>query len=324
MKGLLPLTAVLFAVVAQPAAAAFPGTNGQIAIERQRAGGAAIATVNGDGTGDRDGVIDIGPRDGDPSWSPDGRRLAFTSTRDGNEEIYVWDTDTGALTRLTFDPARDRDPAWSPDGTRLASAASATATRSSTSCPPPAEPPGSRRPCGRPAAGLVARPARSPSPGNRRNSTSTSMDDNGAGVRRVTQEPRPDPIRPGPRPATGSLTSTPHDSGGYDVHAIDRTGRTRAPSRTGPLTSTPRLVARRHAHRLRDRLSARPAGLGHALQRAASPASPPRSAVAPNQTGRRCLRPSPARTSAGRSRSRRSTRGCSWRRRRRRRPPRAH
>ena len=119
MKGLLPLTAVLFALGAQPAAAAFPGTNGLIAIERQGPGGAAIATVNGDGTGDRDGVIAVGPRDGDPSWAPDGRHLAFTSTRHGNEEIYVHDTDSGVLTRVTFDPARDRDPAWSPDGTRL-------------------------------------------------------------------------------------------------------------------------------------------------------------------------------------------------------------
>ena len=40
---------------------------------------------------------------------------------------------------VTFDPARDRDPAWSPDGTRLVFAERcATATRSSTSSPPPA------------------------------------------------------------------------------------------------------------------------------------------------------------------------------------------
>jgi hypothetical protein len=118
VKGVLPSTAVLLAVVAQPAAAAFPGTNGRIAMERQGPVNGAVATVNGDGTGDRARVIE-GPQNGDPAWAPDGRRLAFTHTRDGNEEIYVYDSDSGAQTRVTFDPARDRDPAWSPDGTRL-------------------------------------------------------------------------------------------------------------------------------------------------------------------------------------------------------------
>ena len=119
MKGVLPSTAVLLAVVAQPAAAAFPGTNGQIAVERPGPSGVAIATVNADGTGDRIALDTAGAQNRDPSWAPDGRRLAFTSTRDGNEEIYVWDSDSGVQTRITSDAARDRDPAWSPDGTRL-------------------------------------------------------------------------------------------------------------------------------------------------------------------------------------------------------------
>jgi len=120
MKGLLASTAVLLAVVAQPADAAFPGTDGPIGMERRGGGGARIAMVNADGTRDRNAVIAVGPEDRDPSWAPDGRRLAFTSTRDGNEEVYVLDTDSGAQTRLTFGAARDHDPAWSPDGSRLA------------------------------------------------------------------------------------------------------------------------------------------------------------------------------------------------------------
>ena len=120
MKGvLLPLTAVLLTVGAQPAAAAFPGTNGLIALERHSGTGVDIATVNGDGTGDRSGVISGAPFIRDPSWAPDGRRLAFSSDGDGNDEIYVYDTDSGVRTRVTFDPAPDREPAWSPDGTRL-------------------------------------------------------------------------------------------------------------------------------------------------------------------------------------------------------------
>jgi Tol biopolymer transport system component len=55
-----------------------------------------------------------------PTWSPDGKRIAFTSKRDGNWEIYVVDRDGRNLSRLTFDPADDTNPAWSPDGTRIA------------------------------------------------------------------------------------------------------------------------------------------------------------------------------------------------------------
>jgi Tol biopolymer transport system component len=49
-----------------------------------------------------------------PSWSPDGTRLAFTSERDGNRELYVMNADGSGLSRLTDDPAEDSQPVWSP------------------------------------------------------------------------------------------------------------------------------------------------------------------------------------------------------------------
>ena len=49
-----------------------------------------------------------------PSWSPDGTRIAFASSRDGNVEIYVMDADGTNLVRLTNDPAEDSSPAWRP------------------------------------------------------------------------------------------------------------------------------------------------------------------------------------------------------------------
>ncbi len=56
-----------------------------------------------------------------PSWSPDGQRLAFTSIdQSGHIDLYVYDTETGMLQRLTHDLYDDRDPAWSPDGRRIA------------------------------------------------------------------------------------------------------------------------------------------------------------------------------------------------------------
>ena len=55
-----------------------------------------------------------------PSWSPDGTRLCFVSTRDGNSELYVMNRDGSNLTRLTNHPAIDVSPTWSPSGTQIA------------------------------------------------------------------------------------------------------------------------------------------------------------------------------------------------------------
>jgi Tol biopolymer transport system component/C-terminal processing protease CtpA/Prc len=51
-----------------------------------------------------------------PLFSPDGRRLAFTSTRSGNGDVYVLTLATGELTRLTFDDASELVTGWSADG----------------------------------------------------------------------------------------------------------------------------------------------------------------------------------------------------------------
>jgi len=55
-----------------------------------------------------------------PAWSPDGSALAFSSTRDGQPEIYRMNADGSGVRRLTVHPAIDEQPAWSPDGARLA------------------------------------------------------------------------------------------------------------------------------------------------------------------------------------------------------------
>ena len=47
-------------------------------------------------------------------WSPDGTKIAFTSQRDGNLEIWVMDADGSNQTRLTNNVYPDEDAAWSP------------------------------------------------------------------------------------------------------------------------------------------------------------------------------------------------------------------
>ena len=51
-----------------------------------------------------------------PLYSPDGRQLAFISTRTGNGDIYLLTFATGELKRLTFDDALDQLDGWSRDG----------------------------------------------------------------------------------------------------------------------------------------------------------------------------------------------------------------
>ena len=58
--------------------------------------------------------------DGWPTWSPDGKRIAFMSDRAGNWDIWVINVDGSGRTRLTTHPADDEHPAWSPDGKKIA------------------------------------------------------------------------------------------------------------------------------------------------------------------------------------------------------------
>jgi Tol biopolymer transport system component/C-terminal processing protease CtpA/Prc len=54
-----------------------------------------------------------------PLYSPDGQRLAFTSSRTGNGDVYVLRLATGQVTRLTFDDASELVSGWSSDGSAI-------------------------------------------------------------------------------------------------------------------------------------------------------------------------------------------------------------
>ena len=55
-----------------------------------------------------------------PTWSPDGRHIAFSAIRNGFSDLYVFDLETKAIRPLTADAYADLQPAWSPDGKRIA------------------------------------------------------------------------------------------------------------------------------------------------------------------------------------------------------------
>jgi Tol biopolymer transport system component len=52
-------------------------------------------------------------------FSPDGRTIAYHSTREGDSEIFLHHLDGSPETRITDDPGWDMCPEWSPDGSRI-------------------------------------------------------------------------------------------------------------------------------------------------------------------------------------------------------------
>jgi Tol biopolymer transport system component len=78
-----------------------------------------IYVMNADGSGTRR-LTHSAAYDGEPAWSPDGRKIAFRSTRNGNREIYLMNADGSSQRNLTRNPANDVRPSWSPDGRRIA------------------------------------------------------------------------------------------------------------------------------------------------------------------------------------------------------------
>ena len=98
-----------------------------IAFSSDRDGNREIYAMNADGSNVRrltntGGVVSDVQLDGldaDPAWSPDGRRIAFNSNRDGDYEIYVMNADGSGQRNLTDNASLDALPAWSPDGREI-------------------------------------------------------------------------------------------------------------------------------------------------------------------------------------------------------------
>lgn len=128
LSALLVLVALLLA--AAPAGAAFPGANGLIAFDAAPVSETHephIRLINPDGTGER--ALPGSEDDFFPTWSPDGRQLAFWHW-DWDDQaaagVYLTNADGSGRRRLAWLPFGMYRVAWSPDG-RVIAASSGSA-----------------------------------------------------------------------------------------------------------------------------------------------------------------------------------------------------
>ena len=111
------LGAVVCAVllgVAPVGRASFPGRRGRSCSRRRSRGDREIYVARADGSGRVDLTNDP-HADITPSWSADGRRIAFASDRSGWMEIYVMNADGSGLVQVTHDGAYADDPRFTAD-----------------------------------------------------------------------------------------------------------------------------------------------------------------------------------------------------------------
>ena len=79
-----------------------------------------LFTVKADGS-QLQQLTDTPENEQHPSWSPDGKKIAFTQGEVmTNFDIYVINEDGSGRVRLTEHAERDQEPAWSPDGSKIA------------------------------------------------------------------------------------------------------------------------------------------------------------------------------------------------------------
>ena len=118
LSGLAPI-----AMAARPAGATMPGGNpGTLTWVAYYGGSDGLASKADNDTDPPAGdgqTITGGTAPVNPSWSPDGSRLAYAAS-DGNNEIYTTDENGGTVHKLTVTSGvNNLQPSWSPDGSKI-------------------------------------------------------------------------------------------------------------------------------------------------------------------------------------------------------------
>ena len=89
-------------------------------------GSSQISVANADGSGQKQLTTSVSPEwwdtgfprdgNGDPQWTPDGKKIVYVSWENDRSEIFIMDADGDNQTRLTTAELRDDSPEMTPDG----------------------------------------------------------------------------------------------------------------------------------------------------------------------------------------------------------------
>jgi Tol biopolymer transport system component len=124
----VPTALCTLLLIAAPADATFPGTNGRIAFALDRGNGGEIYTMRPDGTDVRR-LTHLGPNAERPQWSPDGTRIVFQMDRPDTDCGFIELMNRGGSNLVDITPARYLShgcvwgPSFTPNGNRVVFAA---------------------------------------------------------------------------------------------------------------------------------------------------------------------------------------------------------
>jgi TolB protein len=99
---------------------AFSPDGREIAISREESKGNSDIVLLDRSGAVVDRLTDDDGIDVSPSWSPDGRRIAYCSSRGGSPQIYVLDLGSRQSRRVSMQGSYNTQPSWSPAGDRIA------------------------------------------------------------------------------------------------------------------------------------------------------------------------------------------------------------
>jgi len=133
----IALTRTAEAVPTGDPLAALAENGGRLVFAAARNGGDAELYLLDLSTGLEQALTENDAQDSTPAVSPDGRRIAFASDRDGDSEIFTVNLDCleeenpteaceAAARQVTDNAVEDRSPAWTPDGSAILFASDAS------------------------------------------------------------------------------------------------------------------------------------------------------------------------------------------------------